>query len=336
MRKRQVLISGGAGFIGSHLCDYYIQRGYKVWCIDNLCTSSIENIKHLGNLSDFKFIQEDLITFKTSLLKHKFDMVFHLASPASPPDYFRLPLETLKVNSLGTEKMLEIAKMSEAKFLFSSTSEVYGDPTISPQPEIYWGNVNPVGPRSVYDEGKRYGEALVMAYHRKYRVNTRIIRIFNTYGERMRLNDGRVIPNFIAQILDSKPLTIYGDGKQTRSFCYVDDLIKGITKMIEVDYHLPVNLGNPDEFTILQLAEVIQKITGIKAQIEFLPPLEDDPKQRRPDISKAKELLHWEPKVSLEEGLTKTLNYFRSLVPPPQWNRKQKKGGCRNETGRIR
>ncbi|MCM8829949.1 MAG: SDR family oxidoreductase [Candidatus Omnitrophica bacterium] len=324
MKKRQVLISGGAGFIGSHLCDYYIQKGYRVWCIDNLSTSSIENIKHILNLPEFKFIQEDLITFKTSLLKHKFDMVFHLASPASPLDYFRLPLETLKVNSVGTEKMLEIAKSSSAKFLFSSTSEVYGNPLISPQPETYWGNVNPIGSRSVYDEGKRYGEALVMTYHRRYRVDTRIIRIFNTYGERMRLNDGRVIPNFIAQILHGKPLTIYGNGKQTRSFCYIDDLIKGIVKMIEVDYHLPINLGNPDEFTILQLAEIIQKIAGIKTQIEFLPPLEDDPKQRRPDISKAKKLLHWEPVVSIEEGLKKTLNYFRSLVSQPQWNKKGK------------
>ncbi len=311
-RKKKILISGGAGFIGSHLCDYYIQREYEVWCIDNLCTGSPDNVKHLFKLPEFKFIQEDVITIEASSINQKFDMVFHLASPASPPDYFRLPIETLKVNSIGTEKMLEIAKNSNAKFLFSSTSEVYGDPTISPQPETYWGNVNSVGPRSVYDEGKRYGEALVMAYHRKYKIDTRIVRIFNTYGERMRLDDGRVIPNFIGQILQGKPLTIYGDGKQTRSFCYISDLIKGITGIMEVDYHLPVNLGNPVEFTILQLAEIVQKIAGVNTRIEFLPPLEDDPKQRKPDISKAKELLHWEPVVSLEEGIKKTIKYFQS------------------------
>jgi len=321
-QKKKVLISGGAGFIGSHLCDYYISQGEDVWCIDNLSTGTLDNIEHLLKEPSFRFIQADVISLDVNnTLKEKFDIIFHLASPASPPDYFRLPLETLKVNSLGTEKMLEIARISNAKFLFSSTSEVYGDPTISPQPENYWGNVNPVGPRSVYDEGKRYGEALVMAYYRKYKADTRIIRIFNTYGERMRLNDGRVIPNFIGQLLQGKPLTIYGNGKQTRSFCYISDLIKGITKMMEADYHLPVNLGNPAEFTILQLAEIIQKIAGIKTQIEFLPPLEDDPKQRRPDISKAKELLGWEPLVSLEEGLKKTIQYFQSIpIPPPRRN----------------
>jgi len=316
--KKKVLISGGAGFIGSHLCDYYISQGEDVWCIDNLSTGTLDNIEHLLKEPSFRFIQADVISLDVdNTLKEKFDIIFHLASPASPPDYFRLPLETLKVNSLGTEKMLEIARISNAKFIFSSTSEVYGDPTISPQPENYWGNVNPVGPRSVYDEGKRYGEALVMAYYRKYKADTRIVRIFNTYGERMRLNDGRVIPNFIGQLLQRKPLTIYGNGKQTRSFCYISDLIRGITKMIEVDYHLPVNLGNPVEFTILQLAEIIQKIAGIKTNIEFLPPLEDDPKQRKPDISKAKELLGWEPVVSLEEGLKKTIQYFQSIPIPP-------------------
>ena len=321
-QKKKVLISGGAGFIGSHLCDYYISQGEDVWCIDNLSTGTLDNIEHLLKEPSFRFIQADVISLDVdNTLKEKFDIIFHLASPASPPDYFRLPLETLKVNSLGTEKMLEIARISNAKFLFSSTSEVYGDPTISPQPENYWGNVNPVGPRSVYDEGKRYGEALVMAYYRKYKADTRIVRIFNTYGERMRLNDGRVIPNFIGQLLQGKPLTIYGNGKQTRSFCYISDLIKGITKMMEADYHLPVNLGNPAEFTILQLAEIIQKIAGIKTQIEFLPPLEDDPKQRKPDISKAKELLGWEPVVSLEEGLKKTIQYFQSIpIPPPRRN----------------
>lgn len=321
--KKKILISGGAGFIGSHLCDHYIQREYEIWCIDNLCTGSLENINHLVNIPEFKFIQKDIINLSVNSLKQKFDMVFHLASPASPPDYFKLPLETLKVNSIGTEKMLEIAKLSNAKFLFSSTSEVYGDPVVSPQPETYWGNVNPIGPRCIYDEGKRYGEALVMTYYRKYKVDTRIIRIFNTYGERMRIDDGRVIPNFIGQILKGEPLTVYGDGKQTRSFCYISDLIEGITKTMEVDYHLPLNLGNPFEFTILELAEIIQKIAGVKTHIKFLPPLEDDPKKRRPDISKARELLKWEPLVSLEEGLKRTIAFYRSLIPPPQWNKKK-------------
>ncbi|MCX8082117.1 MAG: SDR family oxidoreductase [bacterium] len=312
--KKKILISGGAGFIGSHLCEYYIEREYTIWCIDNLCTGSVNNIQHLLSSPLFKFIQEDLITFEINSLKQKFDMVFHLASPASPPDYLKLSIETLKVNSIGTEKMLEIAKISGAKFLFSSTSEIYGDPTISPQSETYWGNVNPIGPRSVYDEGKRYGESLVMAYHRKYGLDTRIIRIFNTYGERMRIDDGRVIPNFIGQILKGKPLTIYGDGKQTRSFCYISDLIEGIVRMMEVDYHFPVNLGNPVEFTVLELTEIIQKIAGIKTVIEFLSPLEDDPKQRRPDISKAKELLQWEPLISLEDGLKRTFDYFKGKL----------------------
>ncbi|MDD3725955.1 MAG: SDR family oxidoreductase [Candidatus Ratteibacteria bacterium] len=314
MSKRKVLISGGAGFIGSHLCDYYIQRECKVWCIDNLCTGSTENIQHLLNLHNFKFIQQDIVSFNIDTFQEKFDMVFHLASPASPPDYFRLPVETLKTNSLGTEKMLEITRRCGAKFLFSSTSEVYGDPLISPQSETYWGNVNPVGPRSVYDEGKRYGESLVMAYHRKYNTDTRIIRIFNTYGERMRIEDGRVIPNFISQILTGKPLTVYGDGKQTRSFCYIEDIIRGIVSMIDTTYHLPVNLGSTYEFTVIQLTEIIQKITGVKATIDFLPPLEDDPKQRRPDISKAKELLNWEPSISLEDGLKRTFLFFRSRI----------------------
>lgn len=318
MGNKLILISGGAGFIGSHLCDYYVSEGNNVWCIDNLCTGRISNIEHLLKEQKFKFIEADIISLDINSIKEHFDMVFHLASPASPPDYFRLPLETLKVNSLGTEKMLEIARKCNAKFLFSSTSEVYGDPLVSPQKEDYWGNVNPVGPRSVYDEGKRYGEAIVMAYHRKYRVDTRIIRIFNTYGERMRLDDGRVIPNFISQLLQGNPLTIYGDGRQTRSFCYISDLINGIVKMMEIDFHFPVNLGNPEEFTILQLAELLQKITGKKAIIQFLPALEDDPKQRRPDISRAKQLLNWQPVVQLEEGLRKTLKYFQSIpIPSP-------------------
>lgn len=310
--KKKILISGGAGFIGSHLCDYYIQKGCEVCCIDNLCTGSMDNVQHLLALPDFKLIQQDITLLDTTSIGDSFDMVLHLASPASPPDYFKLPLETLRVNSMGTEKMLDIAKRCNAKFLFSSTSEVYGDPSFSPQPETYWGNVNPVGLRSVYDEGKRYGEAIVMAYHRKYNTDTRIIRIFNTYGERMRLDDGRVIPNFISQIISGKPLTVYGDGKQTESFCYVNDLIEGIVRMMETEHHIPVNLGNAVEYTIIQLAEVVQKTSGTTAKIEFMPPLEDDPQQRKPDISKAKQLLNWEPNISLEEGLKRTFIYFRS------------------------
>ena len=314
MKGRKVFIAGGAGFIGSHLCDRYISMGERVWCVDNLATGVKANVEHLLSSPAFTFVNADVITLEKTLFGENFDMIFHLASPASPPDYFRLPIETLKANSIGTEHLLELAVRCNARFLFTSTSEVYGDPLIPVQKEEYWGNVNSIGPRSVYDEAKRYGEAMVMAYQRKYRADTRIVRIFNTYGPRMRLGDGRVIPNFIAQILENKPLTVYGDGKQTRSFCYVDDLVAGLAGMMELDYRMPVNLGNPGEFTVLELAEIIQKIVGKKTRIEFLPELEDDPRRRNPDISRARELLGWEPSVSLEEGLRKTIAYFEEKM----------------------
>ncbi|MCM8828731.1 MAG: GDP-mannose 4,6-dehydratase, partial [Candidatus Omnitrophica bacterium] len=283
------LIIGGAGFLGSHLCDALLNRGDEVICIDNFITGSAKNIEHLRDNRNFHFIEADIIALDIEKLNLPFsaDIIFHLASPASPKDYVRFPLETLKVNSIGTEKCLNLALKLGAKFLFTSTSEVYGDPLESPQKETYWGNVNPVGPRSMYDEGKRYAEALIMTYHRIYRIKTYIPRIFNTYGPRMRLDDGRVIPNFIFQALNKKPLTIYGDGKQTRSFCYVDDLIKGLLLLVETDYHMPVNIGNPGEFTIIELANKINDITGSNLPFEFLPPVVDDPRKRRPDISLA-------------------------------------------------
>ncbi len=305
------VITGGAGFLGSHLCDALVCRGDSVLCVDNLITGSRKNIEHLLNMPNFRFIEVDIT--HDEIEKHlPFvpDIIFHLASPASPQDYIRFPVETLRVNSIGTEQCLNLAKRAKAKLLFSSTSEVYGDPLISPQKETYWGNVNPVGPRSVYDEGKRYGEALVMAYHRLYGLKTYLPRIFNTYGPRMRLDDGRVIPNFISQAMLGKPFTIYGDGKQTRSFCYVDDLISAFLVLVETDYHLPVNLGNPDEFTIIELAEKINSITGLNLSCEFLDPLPDDPKQRRPDITLARKILGWSPVVNLDEGLRRTLNHY--------------------------
>ncbi|MCM8803837.1 MAG: SDR family oxidoreductase [Candidatus Omnitrophica bacterium] len=308
--NKKILISGGAGFIGSHLCDFFINNGDIVWCIDNFITSNKKNIEHLLKDKNFIFIEEDITTINEDKIDEKFDYVLHFASPASPIDYLKYPIETLKVNSIGTEKMLNIALKSNSTFLFSSTSEVYGDPLVSTQDEQYWGNVNPIGVRSVYDEGKRFGEALIMAYHRKFKLNTKIIRIFNTYGPRMRLNDGRVIPNFIYNALNNKPLPIYGDGKQTRSFCYIDDLIEGIVKVLEVDYNLPINLGNPEEFTIIELAEKIEKIFGKKLGTQYKEPMPDDPKKRKPDINLAKKLLNWEPKISLEEGLKKTIEYY--------------------------
>ena len=310
--NRKILISGGAGFIGSHLCDFFIKNGDIVWCIDNFITSERKNIQHLLDNKNFVLIEKNLIEFDENEINEKFDYVLHFASPASPVDYMKYPIETLKVNSAGTEKMLNIALKSKSIFLFASTSEVYGDPLIPVQNEEYWGNVNPIGVRSVYDEGKRYGEAITMAYHRKFKLNTKIIRIFNTYGPKMRLNDGRVIPNFIYCALNNKPLPIYGDGKQTRSFCYIDDLIEGIIKILEVEYNLPINLGNPEEFTIIELAEKIEKIFGKKLGIKYLPGLPDDPKKRKPDITLAKKLLSWEPKISLDEGLKKTIEYYLS------------------------
>jgi len=311
--NRKILISGGAGFIGSHLCDFFIKKKDIVWCIDNFITSKKNNILHLIKNPDFILIEKNLIDLNEDDINEKFDYVLHFASPASPVDYIKYPVETLRVNSIGTEKMLNIALKSNSVFLFASTSEVYGDPQVPIQNEEYWGNVNPIGVRSVYDEGKRYGEAITMAYHRKYKLNTKIIRIFNTYGPRMRLNDGRVIPNFIYNALNNKPLPVYGDGKQTRSFCYIDDLIRGITKLLEVDYNLPVNLGNPEEFTISQLAEKIEKLFGKKLGIEYLPPMPDDPRKRKPDITLAKKLLNWEPEIKLEEGLKKTIEYYQKM-----------------------
>lgn len=308
--NRKILISGGCGFIGSYLCDFFINNGDYVFCIDNFITSNKKNVEHLLNNKKFFLIEKDITEINENEIKEKFDYVLHFASPASPVDYMKYPIETLKVNSIGTEKMLNIALKSESIFLFASTSEVYGDPLIPVQNEEYWGNVNPIGLRSVYDEGKRYGEAITMAYHRKYKLNTKIIRIFNTYGPRMRLNDGRVIPNFIFNALNNKPLPIYGDGKQTRSFCYIDDLIRGIVKVLEVDYNLPINLGNPEEFTIIELAEKIEKIFGKKLGFKFLPPMPDDPKKRKPDITLAKKLLGWEPEIKLEEGLKRTIDHY--------------------------
>ncbi|HNS32653.1 MAG TPA: SDR family oxidoreductase [bacterium] len=312
--KKKVFIAGGAGFIGSYLCEYYLKNNYGVWCVDNLLTGSKENIS--GNLDNgnFRFIEADVTGLNPEKFPGDFDCVFHLASPASPPDYFKYPIETLRVNSIGTENCLRLALRCRAKFLYTSTSEVYGDPLIPVQNEEYWGNVNSIGVRSVYDEGKRYGEAIVMAYNRKYGVNTHLVRIFNTYGPRMRLEDGRVVPNFIYQSLTGKPLTVYGDGMQTRSFCFMDDLIKGIVLLVEKEYHLPVNLGNPGEFTVMELAELIQKILGKRAEIKFMPPLEDDPKRRKPDISRARELLNWKPEIPLEEGLRKTIDFFKNKV----------------------
>jgi dTDP-glucose 4,6-dehydratase len=307
----KILITGGAGFIGSHLCEFYIKQGMEVWCIDNLLTGNEKNISPFLKDPNFHFLKEDITKFDFSKISVNFDIIFHLSSPASPPDYFNFPIETLWVNSIGTEVCLKLTQKYNAKFLFSSTSEVYGDPLVSPQKEDYWGNVNSIGLRSVYDEGKRYGEAITMAYHRKFNLNTHLIRIFNTYGPNMRLNDGRVIPNFIYQSLTSQPFTIYGDGKQTRSFCYIDDLIAGITKLIQTDYNLPVNLGNPDEFTILELAEKLKSILKKEIPIKFLPPIPDDPRKRKPDISLAKKLLKWEPGISLQDGLQKTIESLK-------------------------
>ncbi len=310
----KILITGGAGFIGSHLCQFYLERNNEVWCVDNLLTGNVENIEDLLKNPKFKFVKEDVINLDMEKLPSDFDSILHLASPASPPDYFKYPIETLKVNSIGTEKMLLHALRCGAKFLFSSTSEIYGDPLIPVQNEEYWGNVNPVGERSVYDEGKRYGEAITMAYKRKHNADVRIVRIFNTYGPRMRIEDGRVIPNFISQALRNAPITIYGDGKQTRSFCYIDDLIDGIVKVLEKDYHLPINLGNPEEFSILKLAKKIKELTSSTSEIVFKPPLPDDPKRRKPDITKAQKILGWKPKISLEEGLRRTIPYFEKKL----------------------
>jgi dTDP-glucose 4,6-dehydratase len=294
------VVTGGAGFLGSHLCDALIGRGFRVVCVDNLDTGSLQNVHHLRS-DRFLFINQDVTQHME--VDEPVDFVYHLASPASPIDYARLPLHTLKVGSYGTHNALGLAKFKRARYLLASTSEVYGDPQVHPQPETYWGNVNPIGPRGVYDEAKRYSEALTMAYHRQQGVDTSIARIFNTYGARMRPNDGRAVPTFVRQALEGKPLTVFGDGTQTRSFCYVDDLISGLVALAESDEHLPVNLGNPNEFTMNELAETVLRVTGSKSEIvhEALPV--DDPQVRQPDITRARQLLNWEPTVQLEEGL---------------------------------
>ena len=299
------VVTGGAGFLGSHLCELLLERGNRVICIDNLETGSLENIDHL-RAGEFSFTHHDITEFVE--ITEPVDFVYHLASPASPIDYLRLPLQTLKVGSYGTHHMLGVAKFKRARFLIASTSEVYGDPEIHPQPEEYWGNVNPIGPRGVYDEAKRYAEALVMAYHRQQGVNTCIARIFNTYGSRMRPFDGRAIPTFLRQALQDKPLTVFGDGSQTRSFCYVDDLVGGLVALAESDAHLPINIGNPKEFTLLELAEAVIEAAGSRSEIIYEALPVDDPKVRQPDIAKAREVLGWEPKVELSDGLKRTID----------------------------
>jgi len=305
----RVLITGGAGFIGSYLVDHYLDKGGEVIIIDNLLTGHENNIaQHLGK-RQFQFLKQDVCD--VSEIEGAIDLILHFASPASPFDYLKYPIETMKTASFGTYNMLELAKEKNAKFLLASTSEVYGDPEVHPQKEDYWGNVNPVGPRAVYDEGKRFAEAITIAYHRKYDLLINIVRIFNTYGERMREGDGRVIPTLITQALRHKPLSIFGDGKQTRSFCYVSDMVRGVTQLAQSDYSMPVNIGNPNEFTIIELAEMIKGLTGTRSEFKFLPLPQDDPKRRKPDISKAKELLNWEPKVGLKQGLKNAIEWFR-------------------------
>jgi dTDP-glucose 4,6-dehydratase len=298
------LVTGGAGFLGSHLCEHLLAQRHRVICLDNLETASLENIEHVQD-DDFAFVNQDVMEHIE--IDEPVDFVFHLAAIPSPIDYLRLPLLTLKIGSYGTHNVLGLAKFKRARFVLASTSEVYGDPLVHPQPETYWGNVNPVGPRGVYDEGKRYSEAMTMAYHRQQGVNTAIARIFNTYGPRMRPYDGRAIPTFVRQALEDKPLTVFGDGSQTRSFCYVDDLIRGIYALATSDEHYPVNLGNPSEFTILELAEAVLKVTGSKSEIVFEALPMDDPQIRQPDITRAQEILGWSPEIDLEEGLRRML-----------------------------
>jgi len=321
MAKKRVLITGAAGFLGSHLCDRFIKEGYHVIGMDNLITGDLMNIEHLFKLEDFEFYHHDVSKFIHVPGELKY--ILHFASPASPIDYLKIPIQTLKVGSLGTHNCLGLAKSKKARILVASTSEIYGDPLVHPQPEEYWGNVNPVGPRGVYDEAKRFQEAMTMAYHNFHGLETRIVRIFNTYGPRMRLNDGRALPAFIGQALRGEDLTVFGDGSQTRSFCYVDDLVEGIYRLLLSDYHLPVNVGNPSEITLKQFAEEVILLTGTKQKIVFKPLPVDDPKQRRPDISKAKEILGWEPKVERRDGLKITYEYFKSL-PPEEWNKQPK------------
>jgi dTDP-glucose 4,6-dehydratase len=312
----RIVITGGAGFLGSHLCDYFLNRGQEVICLDNLLTGSIDNISHLLGNERFHFYKHDVTEY--IYLGQRIDAVMHFASPASPRDYLELPIQTLKVGALGTHKTLGLAKSEKARFLMASTSETYGDPLVNPQPETYWGNVNPIGSRGVYDEAKRFAEALVMAYHRYHGVDTRIARIFNTYGPRMRPQDGRVVSNFIVQALQGKPITVYGKGDQTRSFCYVEDEIEGLAGLLLApnteDVHLPVNIGNPHELTVMDIARKVLEITGSRSEIVIEPLPEDDPRVRRPDITRAQQLLGWSPKIHLDEGLRRTVEYFQNKL----------------------
>jgi dTDP-glucose 4,6-dehydratase len=309
---KKVLITGGAGFLGSHLCDRFIREGFHVICMDNLSTGSLENIEHLLPLANFEFQNYDVTKFVH--VKGELDYILHFASPASPIDYLKMPIPTLKVGALGTHNLLGLAKEKRARILVASTSEVYGDPLVHPQSEDYWGNVNPVGPRGVYDEAKRFLEAITMAYHNFHGLETRIVRIFNTYGPRMRLNDGRALPAFISQALRGEDLTVFGDGSQTRSFTYVDDLVEGIYRLLMSNYAQPVNIGNPEEITIREFGEEIIRLTGSKSKLVYLPLPTDDPKQRKPDITRARQILDWEPKYTRAEGLKPTLDYFRKAV----------------------
>jgi dTDP-glucose 4,6-dehydratase len=318
MSKERVLITGAAGFLGSHLCERFLKEGFHVTGMDNLITGDLKNIEHLFGLEDFEFYHHDVSKFIHVPGEIKY--ILHFASPASPIDYLKIPIQTLKVGSLGTHNCLGLAKAKNARILVASTSEIYGDPLVHPQNEEYWGNVNPVGPRGVYDEAKRFQEAITMAYHNFHGLETRIIRIFNTYGPRMRLNDGRALPAFIGQALRGEDLTVFGDGSQTRSFCFVDDLVEGIYRLLLSDYHLPVNIGNPDEISLKEFAEEIIALTGTAQKIVYKPLPVDDPKQRQPDISKAKDILRWQPKVARKEGLKITYEYFRSL-PPEEWHK---------------
>lgn len=309
---KRVLITGGAGFLGSHLCDRFIAEGYHVIAMDNLITGNIRNIEHLFKLPSFEYYHHDVSKFVH--VPGKLDYILHFASPASPIDYLKMPIQTLKVGSLGTHNLLGLAKEKKARMLIASTSEVYGDPLVHPQNEEYWGNVNPIGPRGVYDEAKRFQEAITMAYHTFHGLQTRIVRIFNTYGPRMRLDDGRALPAFMSQALKGEEITVFGDGTQTRSFCFVSDLVEGIYRLLLSDYHMPVNIGNPNEISLRDFAEEVQRLTGSASPIVYKPLPQDDPKQRQPDITRAKEILGWEPKVDRAEGLKITLDYFREQL----------------------